>query len=80
MTNLLHCAGSRTGTHDWMPISHWHEYELVGGGPVEGSKVGSYRLGERVDHFYIIKACRDCTDVWWQEYDPRHAVMSPELP
>lgn len=60
--------------HDWVPLGERGvpQFDDSKAGP---TATGGYRMAERLaDKWYIIRACRLCTEVWWQEYDPAVAM------
>jgi len=62
------------GTHVWLPVGHitLPQWDSSKAGT---TKSGNHILPDRLpDKFYIIRACSECTGVWWQEYIPEGLV------
>jgi len=58
------------GKHQWVPVGYFQTFHFEGGGPIEGSTNGGYRMGERVDEHYVVRACLHCPKVWYQKMKP----------
>jgi hypothetical protein len=67
-------SGNVSHAHDWVPLDHEKvdkaEYDLG-----HRTATGGYavRVVAPEIHYYIVRACRRCPEVWWQEYDPQTA-------
>lgn len=71
MGNAAECA---KGNHDFIPIGH--EHQNLQDDPKAGIEQDGpvTRWPKMTTHWYVIRACANCTAVWWQEYDPEMAM------
>ena len=65
---VFQCYPTWDGTprqyHEWQPVGYFNVPILVGG---HTTPSGNTIIGERADRQYVVRACRNCPEIWHQD-------------